>query len=493
MRGRRAEPGAAGHRPRVLLRAVLPSVLLLMAIAVPVTLFLLRPGPPVRPATDSRPWVVTTRVQPAPTSFEIVTHGTVVPKKEVSVTAEVAGKVIRVSDDCEAGRFVTQGALLAEIDPIRYELEVQRVKIEAEQLKFDVAKLEMERQNTLRLVAIAEEDLAISQREQTRIEGLFRSNSASESDRDQAASTVMRYRSTLEQLNNTLRLWQQSMDRLMAQIDLTQTRLKLAELDVEKTKIRAPVDGYIVEDLVETSTYLQTGSVVCRIEDRSAVEVRCNLRIDDLYWLARPPVNGASPNTQDLSSLYQAPRAPAIVTYRVAGETYRWDRSFLSRYEGTGVDEKTRTIPCRVEIEQPDEARMTGDVPTLVRGMFVTVRLLADPRHPLLEIPYAALRPNDEVWVVRSDTLRILRVRIAKMLDNAALVHHEGLDLKPGDEVVVSPMSVAVDGMKVRRSRILDDARQPIDAGPSPQPGEVPAAEAAGNEAPARKDAGAGG
>lgn len=452
-----------------LLRLVLPTTLLVLAVAVPFTLYLWKAPPPTREGADPRPLVDVRPVAAAPASFEIVAHGTVVPKREVAVAAEVSGRVLRTSDECKAGRFVAAGTLLVEIDPTRYQLEIQKLLSEAKQIDVDLAQHDLERENTERLAAIAEEDMAIAQRELDRVEGLARLNSASASERDQAVSAVMRTKTALQQLQNSLRLWGQTRDRLLAQKELVETRLRIAKLDLEKTKVVAPIDGVVAEEYVEQSAYVQPGAALCRIEDREAVEVRCSLKLDDLYWLTGSMANGTAGRGELGESIYRAPRVPATVSYRVAGKTYQWTDAFLARYEGTGVDEKTRTVPCRVEVPHPDKARSVGEVPTLVRGMFVTVKLLATPRLPLVEIPAAALRPNNEVWVVRDDAIRVLRPRVARLLDQRVLLYAEGADLAPGDLVVTSPLSVAVDGMKVRiqgRPAEPASATSAVDGGP---------------------------
>jgi len=57
--------------------------------------------------------------------------GVVVPLREVTLAAEVAGRVLRKAEACRAGRFVSAGTLLFEIDPRDYELDVARLERES--------------------------------------------------------------------------------------------------------------------------------------------------------------------------------------------------------------------------------------------------------------------------------------------------------------------------------------------------------------------------
>jgi RND family efflux transporter MFP subunit len=391
--------------------------------------------------------VETTVIESAPPNFNILVHGSVVPKREISLTAEVAGRVTELSDRCDEGKYVTKGTLLLQIDPRRYELEIQRLRGEMEQAKADLTQLEVEKINNEALIEIAENDLSIWRDESDRIEQLAKRRAASQSEMDQAKSQVIKARNALQSLKNAQRVIEARRVKLNAQIDLTQARLELAELDLEKTTVTAPLDGVVTACDVEKDAFVQPGSPLLKIQDMSAVEVRCNLRIEDLYWLQQ--ANGQSlaepPNSK---VLFEAPHAEAIVTYDSAGKSFQW-QGFLSRYDGIGLDEKTRTVPCLVEVPNPTQS-LTPDAPqALVQGMFVRVALKANPGASLLQIPIEGLRPGDEVWVIRNSTLEVHPVQVARMLDDRILIHPTE-KVAPGMRIVVSPLAVATDGMAVR-------------------------------------------
>lgn len=398
------------------------------------------------------PLVETRETRPAPASFDIRVNGTVQPKREVAIAAEVAGTVIRKSEEFDAGKFVKKGTLLLEIDPRTYDLELKRLVSELKQAEVDLLQLELEKSNNDTLIALAETELALSRSEQERVEQLFRRKAASASERDQSESVTMKAQNALQQLANAQRLIDARRDRLNAQLELNKSRLEKAELDLEKTRIVAPIDGIIAEKMVETSSFVQPGTLLARIEDTDAVEVKCSLRVEDLYWLRSSVESDSEDADAEMGTLYHAPRVPATVTYKVAGRHYSW-QGFLSRYEGIGLDEKTRTVPCRVEVPRPTRSTEDGELPALVRGMFVTVDLKASPKVPLLEMPLTALRPGNEIWLVEDGKLRVRPVRVAKLLDDSVLVHHDPDNVSGGDKVVTTPLAVAIDGMQVRERK----------------------------------------
>jgi multidrug efflux pump subunit AcrA (membrane-fusion protein) len=112
------------------------------------------------------------------------------------------------------------------------------------------------------------------------------------------------------------------------------------------------------------------------------------------------------------------------------------------------------------EVSFADEAAPTdAGPPALVRGMFVTVRIHAEPRATLLRVPERAVRPGGRVWTIRRregrTELEQLSVRVLRVADATAIVTpteggDDGRMLEAGDRIVVTPPSNARKGMVVR-------------------------------------------
>ncbi len=147
--------------------------------------------------------------------------------------------------------------------------------------------------------------------------------------------------------------------------------------------------------------------------------------------------------------MFEVPPATATVTAEVAGRLFHW-KGQLSRYEGGGINRKTRTVSCRVTVAEPVRASAVDGPPTLMRGMYVTVMLDVAPQLPLLRIPTHAVQPNGQVWTVDQDLLQVHTVEAAKVLPDAVLVRADSTDLKTGDRVVITPLATPLDGSRVR-------------------------------------------
>ena len=258
--------------------------------------------------------------------------------------------------------------------------------------------------------------------------------------------------------------------------------LERARLDLERTRIVAPVSGMVVDSLVEEDSFVSKGTPLVTIEDTSAAEVRVSLQMDDVarIWSDSRRTNAGSP--------YAFPDTPATVVYQIGERQYRW-QGVLKRQEGKGIDERTRTLPCRVLVADPKgvEAldRYGAALPTLpagaplslLRGMFVDVRVQVETERPLVSTPCEALRPNGDVWVAREHKLAIVRPPLVQVSAGRALFESTADGLQPDDRVVVSQLSNVRDGMAIAEAGAgrgpVMTAQAPEAAEPaSPQPTE---------------------
>lgn len=386
---------------------------------------------------------------------DIEVSGLVVPHRDISLSAEVSGRIVSKTEACRAGRYVTKGTLLVEIDPERYRLEVARLQGELDQATAALEELKVEVANTAALVGLAQEDAALQKRQLDRTLLLQARNATTESEVDNAKRTELTSRNTLETLRNQKRLLEAKEARLKAAEQLARAKLDTAGLDLEHTRISAPIDGMIVSESVEQNSFVQMGAALLTLEDTSAAEVRCNLRMEELSWLWLQDAQTPDPSDEPQRD-YQIPAAPVTVSWELGGRKHEWSGR-LSRYEGIGVDEKTRTIPCRVIVEDPRAVRTSSTVGggmsvaprALVRGMYVKVRVHVRPSVDMLNVPARAVQPGNTVWRVQSGKLNRVPLENIRIDDHRILLPAGATALAADDLIVVSPLSNAVEGQDV--------------------------------------------
>ena len=221
----------------------------------------------------------------------------------------------------------------------------------------------------------------------------------------------------------------------------------------------APIDGVVVEDMVERDSYVQKGSTLLKLEDTSATEVACKLRADQMRWVWEQSGATDGPTT---STNYELPKEIAArITYELGNVLYEW-RGVLDRYDGVGLDPRTRTVPCRIVVADPSDVRIShaeasegspaGGPRVLVRGMFVTVNLVVPVTAELYRLPSEAIRLGDKIWKYDDGSLQMQAVDIAHVMSDHILVRPSA-NLSKRDRVIISPLATALDGMEVSLAR----------------------------------------
>ncbi|RMF41767.1 MAG: biotin/lipoyl-binding protein [Planctomycetota bacterium] len=370
-------------------------------------------------------------------TLDLHANGTVVPYRELEIGAPVAGKKKKKPPELRSGNYVSKGQLLYRIDPRDYELEVQRLTRRRDQEQASLRELDQDIENTKALLDVAEQELALANKEVERLERLD-AKFSSAAELDQARRSRLAALNQQVTLRNQLRTLETRRDRMLLTLQLAETELEQARLNLERTAVTSPVEARIVSEQVEVDSYVQRGTPLIVLEDTSKVEVACNLRMDQLLWVLDQQVVSAD----DLVNAAQAarfelPRTPAVVEFHVAGrhdQVVRWD-AVLERLDGAGLDPQSRTVPVRVRVDDPNNATdavghalpVTGP-PVLVRGMFVDVVVKARPGKQLYLVPKLAIKPSTEdydIWKFRADDQAIYATAVAKTVKQAELDQSE--------------------------------------------------------------------
>ena len=134
--------------------------------------------------------------------------------------------------------------------------------------------------------------------------------------------------------------------------------------------------------------------------------------------------------------------SPARITQRLPDGTTIQRRGAVRQLYGQ-LDPQTRTASLLVAIQQP----MDGPGLPLLPGAYVDVEIRGRTLPGTFRVPRVALSEGDQVWVVSDDKLARRTVQIG-WRDDSDVVVTRGLN--PGDQVVTSPLALALEGMAVR-------------------------------------------
>ena len=373
--------------------------ILLGAVAIAFIMVQLRPEPPLREPPSRVPFVTTGTATLSEGAIPVYGAGTVRPRAEIDVAAQINGKVAWVNPAFQSGGRVREGQALFRIDDADYQNRVQqaRANVAAQQ----VALLQ------------AGEDARIAREEYE----LFRKrqpNAASEKA-------------------NPLTLREPQLTAARAALVRDSAALADAELALSRTEVPAPFTGIVRNESVDPGQFVAAGQGVGRLYASDAVEVVVPLSdaeaalIPDLWRLA------AGDNNR---------RVRAIVSAEY-GEQDHHREGYLDRAEAA-LDEQTRTIDVVVRVPRP----FSGEGPPLLVGQFVEVQIDGVAPERFFTVPRAALRTGNEVWALHGNNLiTIVPVQVLQRSDDVVYVTGA---LEADQAVVVSGIQIATEGMVVR-------------------------------------------
>jgi multidrug resistance efflux pump len=301
------------------------------------------------------PTAPTTGAVPAPR--KLVLTGEFHPRALVKVFAKVSGTVVWIK--IREGQFFKAGEVLARIDPVEYELGVEQASAV---LARAVARLKaMEAGGRVEEIdraksAIDSADAVTKNARATfeRMAGLLAKGGVSQQACDQARRELDVALSGLNQARRTYDLVRvgpraEEKSEARAEVERCRADLKLSQLRLEYTKVRAPFDGAVAIKTVDEGAFVLSATspnapAICTYADTTVLRALVDLPERDLCLI--------TPHQKARISIQAVP-----------------DRTF----EGTVVnvfpfvEERTRT--GKVEIEVPNPTHM------LLAGMFVTAEL----------------------------------------------------------------------------------------------------------------------
>ncbi len=372
----------------------------------------------------ARPRVETEAVEHAPplvrihiaerkdVQLTIDAQGSVVPRTESDLIAEVSGRIIWVSPSLASGGFLEPDDTLVRIDPSDYEVAVIRAQsaLTKAESELELARAHLGRSNELTQ------------------HGVESSASAEQAiSKERVADAMLRD---------------------------AQAILDQARRDLERTHVRAPFAGRVRSKHVDVGQFVGRGAPVARIYAVDYAEVRLPIPDSDAAYVDLPIAYRDGEDTNDGPEV----RLRAVF----AGRNYTWHGRIV-RTEGE-LDPRTRMIHAVVRVEDPYGRGDDPDRPPLSVGLFVQAEILGKIAKDVMVIPRSAQRGEGQVAVIDHEgRIRLREVDVLKRNRNTIVVRS---GLSPGDQVCTSPLSITVEGMRVRAA--LDAPQQSGDGDDAP-------------------------
>ncbi len=373
-----------------ILKKLLPVVIISAGLFILVFMTMLRPEPEKEEREILLPVVKTKTYSPQNIKMDVEGSGVVRSSLSIDIVSQVGGTITSVSPDMKDGGFFKKGEVLFRIDPREYKLRVQSAQAEVKRQELALAKEK------------AESELAKKEWES------FNKNS------DSTPSDLVLRTPQLESAKSAF--------------ESAVASLKLAELNLEKTVIRAPFRGRVLTRFTGKGQFVGPGTNLASIYSQEVMEVVVSVEDKKLRWL---DLNNKKPPVAEVSGFFSGKKGKWIgKVKRVAAK----------------LDERNR-LP-RIIIEIRDS--YNTDNPPLIPNMFVQVKMEG------IEIENSFLMPekhihNKSLYIEKEGLLEIRNIEISAFLGENAVITR---GLEENENIVVSPLSNPVNGMKVKRDGV---------------------------------------
>lgn len=376
---------------------LLPPTIIVASIIVVVMLASNRPKPPEREPMITAMLVDVIEAETSQGTFAVEAQGTVRPRTQTTVSAEVGGRLVSLSDQFVAGGFFKQGEVLAQIDPSDYEAALLQAQAELASAR----------------ARLADESARAEQarKDWERIHGQDR----------QPNDLVLR----LPQLAGA-----------QASVDAAKAAVLRAERNLERTQVTLPYDGIVRARNVDLGQYINPGMALGVTFAIDVAELRLPLSTQDRSYLELPPAGEVGAD------------GPAVrLRANVDGQWGEW-LGRVVRTEGV-IDESTRLSYAVVEIQDPyQKLNQPSNGRILPIGTFVEATIEGRSSEGFIKLPRAALRGGDTVFIANDrDELEIREVSVIRATTEEVYVENS---IYPGDRVIITGITAPIPGSKLR-------------------------------------------
>ena len=337
--------------------------------------------------------------------------GTVRSSAEIDIAPQVGGRVVWMEPGFQSGGRVEEGQPILRIEDADFLNRVREAEVAIEARKAELA--------------VIQEEAAFARTEFDKYSRL----------RQEAGSPVSEA--------GPLALRKPQLKAAQAALDREKVRLAAAKLALSRIEVRAPLDGYVLEESLETGQLVNAGQAVGRLIAADSVEVVVPLSDATAALI---------PGLWNLRAGDAERRVSVRVIATYGDGSYAW-RGYVDRTE-VSLDEQTRTIDTIVRVPNPfaSGTRVTGPAgasgPPLLVSKFVEVEIQGIAPESYFRVPRPALQTGNEVWVVGGDRrVSIVPVRVLQRVDDEAVVVGA---LEAGQSVITGGVQFVTEGMVVQ-------------------------------------------
>lgn len=332
------------------------------------------------------------QVQAKTVPVSISGYGEIVSRTEVTLPAEVAGRITFAHQDLRAGAVIEKGEILYRINEQDFRLNLESAQ---DRLKSLVR------------------DLELARKEYTRIRDLYAKKKVG------TESTVEKGEQAVNAMNNQIIQVKQSIDQ--------------AKLQLSRCVIRAPFTGRVTELFADKDEYVTPGKNLLTLTDDSDLEIQVPLDSRDaLEWLHFQ-------HGREGSSWFGSLEKTGCTVIWTEKENLH-TRGYLDRV--IRFDPRNRSLTVAIRL-QPK----TGTAFPLVQGMFCRVDIAGRSLENVFALHRAAVSFEQTVYVVQENRLHTRKVQVARTEESTAFISS---GLQEGEQVIVTRLENPLENSLIR-------------------------------------------
>ena len=214
-------------------------------------------------------------------------------------------------------------------------------------------------------------------------------------------------------------------------MESARSAVEKAELNLERTNIRAPFNAVVLEESIELGQQVGPSGVAATLVGTDAFRIETLVPQDELRWVAIPGINSS-----------EGSKVKVILDH---GE---WDAVVTGLMSSVAAQGRM----ARILVQVPDpfnlakSGRLKG-VPLLINS-YVKLEIEGLRAEGVFVLPQGALHAG-KIWVLGSENrLSIRPVTLVRGQADEVLVRG---DLKDGELVITSRIPAPVEGMQLKR------------------------------------------
>lgn len=312
-----------------------------------------------------QPQYKTGKVERGAITASVSASGTLSPVVSVQVGSQVSGQLKEIFVDFNSE--VKQGQVIARIDPETFEYRVRQAQADLDAARAQVLTQEAQVAAQQAQAAQAEVNLAEARRDLDQKQQLMDKGFISAAERDKARAV---YHAQAEQANAAraqVRVAQASKGNAQAAVKQREAALAQARIELERTAIKAPVNGVVIKRSVEkgqtVAASLQAPELFIIAENLS--DMRVDTAIDE----------------SEIGRIRNGQKATFTVD-AFPGRTFEGRVNQIRK----AAQNVSNVVTYMVEVGAPNPRK------ELLPGMTANVRIVTDTRNDVLKVPNAALR-----------------------------------------------------------------------------------------------------